>query len=278
MPDTIPVVVDSLYIYPVKACAALAVDRIDFDEDGLLVGDREWAVVDGQCSVVWQGAYPNLALVVPALTGGVLSLRAAGDTQAGFTQGPDREPCQVRIWNEVTQENDTYAAMDEGDAAAAFLLRAIGAPLRLVQLGPMARCRHGLNAVHLVSRASHAELCAALAADPSLPISVERFRPNVVLSGQHEPLMPFIEEHFSTLEWTHAARSARLSVDALCVRCVVPNVDPVTASVDERVLQTVGHLSAQRHPGKPVYFGAYARASACTALHRGEVLSASMTF
>jgi uncharacterized protein len=68
--------VASLFIFPVKACAGLAVDRLVFSEAGRLEGDREWAVTDAAGQVTWQGEHPLLVLVRPAFKGPVFVLRA----------------------------------------------------------------------------------------------------------------------------------------------------------------------------------------------------------
>ena len=282
--NTIQIIASALYTYPVKACAPCPVDRLDFDDDGLLLGDRAWAVVDEQSSVVWQGSHPRLALVMPELTDGVLFLRNPDGHRVEINQAPDCSPCQIQIWNNRTKRNDLFAATDEGAAAAEFLRRTVGARgLRLVRLGREARCREGVNPVHIVSSASVEEFNDELARTGHAPASIERFRPNLVISappGDEAFWLPFMEEHFTSLDWTdEAAQRSSLVIGDLCVRCVVPNVDPASASVDDRVLQTVGSLSAQRHPGKPVYFGVYAKTPAArTALRRGAVLTAQLAF
>lgn len=279
MSNTIQVIAHALYTYPVKACAPCPVDRLDFDAEGLLLGDREWAVVDAHSSVIWQGSHPRLTLVMPEFNGGVLSLRNPDGQRVEIHRVPDRRPCQVVIWNDRTKQNDVFAATDEGAAAAEFLWRTVGARgLRLFRLGRQALRRDGLNAVHIVSSAAVAEFNEELTKTGHPPASLERFRPNVVIDGEPQPLLAFVEVHFTALDWTHEAQGSSLVVSDLCVRCIVPNVDPASASVDERVLQTISSLSAQRHPGKPVYFGIYAKPTAAASLLRGTVLKAHLAF
>ena len=279
MSNTIQVIARALYTYPVKACASCPADALNFDADGLLLGDREWAVVDAQSTVTWQGSHPRLALVVPEFNGGILSLRNPDGERVEIHRAADRSPCQILIWNDRTKQNDVFAATDEGAAAAEFLWRTVGARgLRLVRLGRQALRRDGVNAIHIVSSASVAEFNDDLVKTGHPPASLARFRPNVVIEGEHERLLAFMEEHFTALDWTHEAQRSSLVVGDLCVRCIVPNVDPASASVDERVLQTVSSLSAQRHPGGPSYFGIYARPAAASSLLRGTVLTAKLAF
>ena len=70
--------VSALFIYPIKSCAGVAVDVIEFDESGGAKGDREWAVVNEGLEVTWQGAFPRLALISPDVAGTGLVLSAPG--------------------------------------------------------------------------------------------------------------------------------------------------------------------------------------------------------
>ncbi len=278
MLDTLAVVVESLYIYPVKACAPMPVAQIDFNDSGRLMGDREWAVIDDQGCVTWQGSHPRLALVRPTTIKGALQLKSTTSDWLDVQNAPDQHACQVHIWDDTDKKNLTFAATDAGDAAAAFLTHTVGAPLRLVRLGEAAMLRSGVNRLHVVSSASQAELCAELAAAHVAPASIERLRPNMVITGAQEALPPFIEDHFTQLEWPHDAPSWCMSMDALCVRCIVPNVDPATGTADALMLETLVRMSAARHPGKPVCFGIYVRASGSASLARGTVLRARVGF
>lgn len=276
MTNTIRVVVEALYLYPVKSCAPMSVQSLDFDEEGRLAGDREWAVVDESSNVVWQGSHHGLALVHPEFQEGRSVLRSSKGGCVQFERNAIRTPRDVYIWNDVAKHNEVFAATDAGDDVAAFLETTVGARLRLVNLGRGAQRREGTNRVHIVSRTSYEELAADLPRTAQLPENILRFRPNIVVSGWSEPLVPFIEEHFTQFAWTASERSASLCVDELCIRCVVPNVDPATGGEDTRVLEVVGQHSAARYPGKPIYFGLYATSKGPCRLSRGAVLEASL--
>jgi uncharacterized protein YcbX len=275
--DAVQAVVESVFIYPVKSCAAVRVAQIAFDSDGLLIGDREWVVVDAESSVVWQGSHPRLALVRPRLENGTLTLRsvAAGGAAAGAING---SPCEVRIWNDAANRVEIHQGQDEGSAATEFLSSIVGSQLRLVRLHRDALTRAGANPLHLVSRSSVDELGEALARGAPDRVAVERFRPNVVIAWRGEPLLPFLEEQFTALQWHDGSRPHKLVVSGPCVRCVVPNVDPATGDVDDATLHAINELSAQRHPGGPSCFGVYARATGPAVLSSGTIVSARLTF
>jgi uncharacterized protein YcbX len=70
--------------------------------------------------------------------------------------------------------------------------------------------------------------------------------------------------------WTGARRALRLEVTAPCVRCPVPNVDPVSGTVDATVLDTLARLSRQRRGDGATVFGISARGPAGARLRLGD--------
>jgi uncharacterized protein len=227
MTDAVTVTADELFLYPIKSCAALAVQALAFDAQGHLLGDREWAIVDERSSLVWQGSHPGLARLRPSVADGQLSMHCSGTGTGLRVAGAARSSCTVQIWNDSLQQHECFEAQDEGDEAAAFLRQSVGAELRLVHLGPAALRRPGTERVHIVSRSSCDELAGAVAQDgPAFRANLERFRPNIVITGSPGALMPFLEEHFTHLEWQGGSRPSCLTVIEPCVRCIVPNVDP----------------------------------------------------
>ena len=75
-------------------------------------------------------------------------------------------------------------------------------------------------ALLVCSTASLADLNARLAAKGHAQITIERFRPNIVLSG----VEAFDEDYVESF----VIDGARCQVAKACVRCTVPNVDPAT--------------------------------------------------
>jgi uncharacterized protein len=290
--DTHAIAIASLFIYPIKSCAGVRVDQLEFDQHGRITGDREWAVVDAQSEIVWQGSHPRLALVQPNVEQAVLTLHSVACAHNSVQAEPAGAPREVKIWNEATSQHDSLAAQDCGDAAAQLLSHVAGSSLRLVRLGAQAQQRPGANAVHVVSASSLAEFSAALAghsgvagASESTDVkaaaidltTIQRLRPNIIVTGLHEPLVPFIEEHFTQMRWQSGDHTASLTAFKPCVRCIVPNVHPATAVAADGPLETLGQLSAQRHPGKPIYFGVYATPSGAAALSCDSILGAVLS-
>ncbi len=70
-------VVSSLFIYPVKSCAGIAVSRLEYGPDGLH-HDRQYMVVDASGKALTQREVPKLAHVQPALGSAGLVLTSNG--------------------------------------------------------------------------------------------------------------------------------------------------------------------------------------------------------
>ena len=267
MPPASPFHVAALYVHPIKACAPLRVPRLDFLPDGRIDGDREWTVLNDEGVASWQGAHARLALLQPCFEGAELVLRAPGHPELRLPRhlNPEQErPGQAGFWNEKTCSVDHFDAHDAGDAAAALLSALCGAPLRLARVSAAAMLRPLNNAVHIVGRPSLAEI------DPGL--DERRFRPNVVIDGPE--LLPFMEDHARSLSWP----GGRLELYAPCVRCIVPDVDPVTAAVDASVGARVAAASAQRNPGGPSCLGVYGRVQSGTWLEEGAPVELELDF
>ena len=267
----------ALYVHPVKACAPLAVDELVLDARGAAAGDREWAVVDAEGAVTWQGAYARLALVHPAYEGAGLRLRAAG--HGDIATPPTLAPRRVKIWSDLAAAHEEFDATDAGDAVAGWLSGVVGAPLRLVRLGGDALARAGNNALHLVFSPSVAAVDADLAAQGRGPADPRRYRPNIVLSmPPGDAGVEFIEESLEALEWPQGDATLPLPITAPCLRCPVPNVDPASAEVDVTVGDTLARLARARRADGAVVFGVYARGPAGARLRVGDVAGMVVAF
>jgi len=259
----------ALFVYPVKACAGVPVQALELGPRGV-VGDRRWAVVDAQGETTWQGAHPRLALVHPRVTPAGLRLESPGVASIDVPADAALVPRRVRMFNDSTAVHDTFDAADAGDAVAAWLEAVTGAPLCLVRLGEAALAREGINALHLVFAPSIAAVQARWG-----DTDARRFRPNVVLEMPEAADNEFIEESLEALEW--GTDGLRLDITAPCIRCVVPNVDPASARVNDDFLDTLTQLSQQRRPGATV-FGIYARGPAGATLRVGETARMVLAF
>ena len=260
-----------LWRYPVKSCAGEAVDRLQLDADGWPVRDRGWGIVDAGGELTWMGAHPRLALVHARLVGSDLELRALGRSLT--VTGEGGEALEVRGWNGERQDFDLLQAWEAGEDAAALLKATTGARLRLVRLSIEAQRRPILNALHVVGDGSLQAWQEALA--QPLNGLAQRARPNLLLRAEDGgELPPFIEDLVTEVR----VSALTLRRTTVCVRCVVPTVDPASGESQPTALDALTLLSAERAPGVPVQFGVYARGDGAGVLHVGDHVELTLDF
>jgi uncharacterized protein YcbX len=225
----------SLHLYPIKGCAGITLAEATLGEAGLEhhgAGDREWMVVDAASGrFETQRSLPALARLVPSIDEGWLRLDAPGAPPLEVELAPSRP----RALRTVTVWRHTGPALDEGDAAAAWLSARLGRALRLVRFDPAA-ARHAEARwtddaqvpvrfpdgfpLLVAGHASLAQVNRWLAAAGRTALPMNRFRPNLVIEG----LPPFAEDALSSLE----IGVARIRPVKGCTRCGVPSIDQST--------------------------------------------------
>lgn len=261
-------IVQACYLYPVKSCAGVAVDRLTFDESGQIAGDRAWVVVDDQGCMTWMGAMPRLALVRPQHLGRGWALQSPHQEAIALPPAGEGATCTVQAWNGTREAFDALAGRDAGDAVAAFVSDVVGRKVRVAWLETV---QHRPNPVHLTTGSSLQALAAHLGVSTGQMAGHRRFRPNVVLDSEPgETGTAFAEE--SVAAFTRPP--FRLEVTERCARCLMVDVDPETGTTQGRYFAGVKAHSARRAPGQPAYFGVYARAGRPGSLGIGDVLMA----
>lgn len=235
--------IERLFIYPVKSCAGVELTEALLTETGFDL-DRSWMVVDDGGVFVTQRDRPRMALIRPQLKGEEIVLRAPGMLALHLRADVVEAATQVRIWD------DALPAYDMGDVAAQWFSdflapdRPAGAPprpLRLVRFDPEQRrlaSRKWTGEVEaqnqfsdgfpllVTSTASLDGLNRRLQAKGLEPVTMERFRPNIVLAGIEE----HDEDRLDTLHITTTEGPVLLRPVKPCARCPIPNIDPLTAA------------------------------------------------
>jgi uncharacterized protein YcbX len=226
------VTVESVHVYPVKSCAGTT------PRDALLVEtgfdlDRAWMVTDGSGTFVSQRELPRMALVRPTLKSEEMILRAPGMLALHVALDRVEAQREVRVWD------DRVAAFDMGALCAQWFSDFLGRELRLVRFDPEQKrlaSRRWTGAVDaetafqdgfpllVVSTGSLAEVNRRLAAAGQSPVTMARFRPNLVLGG----LDAHGEDHLDEIVFDTAEGRVRLKVVKPCARCPIPDVDPAT--------------------------------------------------
>ena len=222
-----------LFLYPIKGCRGFAVERATLAATGLQIdgiGDREWVVVDADGEFLSQRELPRMALIETRFASGTLRMKAPGMLELEVPFASEGDVLKVRVWN------DEVAAVTQGEVADAWLSRFLGQPARLMRFDPEAKRISNARytgaveapykfadafALLIASEASLDDLNRRLEQRGVKAIGIERFRPNLVLAD----VDAFEEDYIDRLN----IAGAELRFVKPCVRCTVPNVDPLTA-------------------------------------------------
>jgi len=251
----------ALFVHPVKSCAGIALDEALLVETGLDL-DRAWMVVDAHGDMLTQREFPRLALVRPAFKGQEMVLRAPGMLALHVRLDTVEAVTRVRVWDDVVK------AYDMGALAAQWFSDFIGggARLRLVRFDPeqqrpsdpkWAGALPAENAFSdgfpllVANSASLEDLNLRLAARGQRPVTMQRFRPNLVLDG----LQPFDEDHIEEVAFDTPEGPVRLRLVKPCTRCSIPNVDPATADTGTEPGATLAGFRADPRLQGGITFG-----------------------
>lgn len=256
-----------LFVYPVKSCAGVELREAVLTETGLDL-DRAWMVVDAQGRFVSQRELPRLALVQPQLKHTEVVLRAPGMLALHLQIDTVEQATRATVWD------DQVNAFDMGDLAAQWFsdflapqAKAPGAkPYRLVRFDPEQRrlsslkWTAGVEAMNQFSdgfpllvagTASLDGLNRRLRAQGHAAVGIERFRPNIVLSGLDE----HDEDRVDTLHVTTGSATVLLKPVKPCARCPIPNIDPLTATSSPEVGDTLQSYRQDARVGGAITFG-----------------------
>ena len=275
-----PLHVASLHVHPIKSLRGLAVDAAAVDDLGLAL-DRRWMLVDDGGVFLTQREDPSMTLLrtslvptaggdarVAELTHTVRVHAPSGDTLDLVPPPPDARRRRVRIWAHEVVAADYPADVD------GWFSEALGRTCHLTWLPedshrhidhphatPSDRAAFGdAFPVLVATQASLDDLNARLAARGEPPVSMERFRPNVVVAGD---AAPYAEDAWGRL-W---AGEVALDLVKPCARCAMVTVDPETARSGSEPLRT---LAGYRKVGSKVMFAQNALVRAGGALRVGD--------
>ncbi|MES2401334.1 MAG: MOSC N-terminal beta barrel domain-containing protein [Pseudomonadota bacterium] len=256
-------VLSRLFVYPVKSCAGIEVQEAILTETGLEF-DRAWMVVDGQGDFLTQREFPRMALVKPQLKHHEMVLRAPGMLALHIQLNEVEESVQVRIWEEDVK------AYDMGATAAQWFTDFLGIAARLVRFDPehkrmsSHKWTGGVEALNqfndgfpllVISQASLDQLNDRLAGAGATPVTIERFRPNIVLGNAEHELSPHDEDRLDMLRVSTGLGSVQLKPVKPCPRCPIPNIDPQTGVSSTEVGDTLQGYRKDARVNGAITFG-----------------------
>lgn len=271
--------ISGLYRYPVKSMAGISVPELSLDALGA-VDDRRWLMVNDQHEFLTQREVGALALVNAFPEPHGLRLEAEGHESLSVKIPGDAAPVyDVVVWNDVVPVTDA------GDEAARWCSSVLGLATRLTHLAPTARrpLQHKYaGTVHpddryvalsdgapllIASEASLEMLNGRLTQKGVAPVGMDRFRPNVVLSGAtaHE------EDTWLGIE----IAGVTIGVGSPCPRCVMTTIDQKrgvrsSALTGEPGGEPLRTLATYRREGNGVMFGMNATNATAGVLRVGD--------
>ncbi len=261
-------IIAALYVYPVKSCAGVQVNEAILTETGLEF-DRAWMLVDEQGEFVTQRELPRMCLIQPTLKHYEMVLRAPGMLALHIALNAVEQPCRASVWGQ------DCAAYDMGDTAAQwfsdFLAQELPAgtramKLRMVRFDPEHQRASNkqwtqdvvaLNQFSdgypmlVLSDAAVSALNARLTAQGQAAVTVQRFRPNIVLAG----MQAHDEDQIATMHITTAEGNVELALVKPCPRCPIPNVNPLTGVPSPEVGDTLQSYRQDARLDGAVTFG-----------------------
>lgn len=228
--------ITELNIYPIKSCAGISLREATLTPAGLMtqnIYDREWMVVDAQGEFMTQRAHPKMALIVPRIKAETLELRAPSmlrlEVPLDLPHPDDARTVNVKVWN------DTVQAYDCDETTATWFSKFLGVPCKLVRFHAEAKrlantkWTGGVEAptlfsdgypVLVISEASLHDLNGKLKAQGREALPMNRFRPNLVVSG----IEAFEEDYVEAF----GIGGAKLKPVKPCPRCPMPSIDQAT--------------------------------------------------
>jgi uncharacterized protein YcbX len=248
------VTLSGLFIYPVKGLKGIALGEARCTDRGL-EHDRRFMVVDAAGEFLTQRSHPKMATVWTEIVGDALALSAPDMPELAVALRPAKgERVRVKVWS------STCDALGFARDADAWLSEYLGLACRLAYMpddsqrysnpryaGPAKRVGFADGYAYLLAaEASLADLNTRLQARGHQALPINRFRPNLVVSGSGA----FAEDRWKELR----VGGAVLAAAKPCGRCEVTTTDQATGEV--RGPEPLATLSTYRNSGEfGVMFG-----------------------
>lgn len=241
--------VSALYIYPIKSLGGIPVRTATLTDRGFAY-DRCWMLVDKDNNFLTAREFPQMALIRTELSQDGLFVHHISNESGAYhvPPKPTGEQCTVKVWEDICEAQYVHNDADS------WFSRALGISCRLVYMPESTRRKVDPDYAHreeitsfsdgypllLIGQASLDDLNSRM----SIPLPMERFRPNIVFTGG----APYQEDEMKEFK---IANTTFYGVK-LCARCVMTTIDTSTGEKGKEPLRT---LSRYRLKDNKVLFG-----------------------
>jgi len=246
-----PLLISEILIYPVKSLGAISLSQAEVEERGLRY-DRRWLVVDDNNRFVTQRQYPTMALIEVSITENGLQLRHRTRDLGILTV-----PFQPETFDLVTVTlwDDQIESVIVNDASNRWLSEALGFSARLVYLPDTSPRLADPNYAPFDANVSFADGYPVLVIGQSSlddlntrlsePVSMIRFRPNLVFEGG----LPYDEDQW----YEFTVGNLTFYGVKPCARCILTTVDPEKGEIAGK--EPIRTLSTYRKRNNKIFFG-----------------------
>lgn len=233
-------VVSDIWIYPIKGCRGFRVNSWPIYRRGFAY-DRLFMVVDEKMKFVSQRGLPLMTKIITSIDASFKNLRLSFEgfedivvpleSSSNATAG-GQESLDVIVWGDSCKATEI-------PAGSAWISKVLNDPnLKLVRMNDeyVRATEDGSGETGfadgfpflMVSKEGFDQINSKL----QRPVSIENFRPNIVITG----CTPFEEDLWKEVEFTTHSGEGKKVIKMECVnpcsRCKVPNNDPETGVFD----------------------------------------------
>lgn len=240
--------VSEIYIYPVKSLAGIAVKQIELSPLGLQ-NDRRWMIVDSNGQFMTQREHSKMATIKTAIKEQQLILSHGNDSLVVPTCDKNANQIIVTVWKDVFKAALVSEQVDQ------WLSKILQQPCHLVYMSEKVNrqvdldyASRGQNVsfadgfpILVISQASLDDLNTKL----SNPVKINRFRPNIVVTGTHA----FAEDDWQDL----SIHNIDFKAVKKCSRCIMPSINQQTGVQDQ--LKMLATLNTYRKQDNKIKFG-----------------------
>ena len=239
-----------IYVYPIKSLGGIRLEKAFLEEKGLQY-DRRWMLIDHEGTFVTQRKHHQLSLLQVQIHGDRLLVNHKGDTQLqiSFNLNEDTgESIAVTVWD------DTALGLEVSKKVSSWFSDYLDFEVRLVRMSDEEKIlvdpQYAANGETksfsdgypclIIGQSSLNGLNEKL----DVPVSMNRFRPNLVFSGG----VAHVEDSFKNFNIGEILFTAVKP----CARCVLITVDQETGIKGQEPLRT---LATYRTLNKKIMFG-----------------------